>query len=112
MLETVLSRKYKSVAAADVFQGMQLLKNNEAIELVIVDVDFNTEESWAFIQHIKSSLLYTRPVVVLTSEKTQIAAKNATSYSVDYFFQKPFDPIDLIKTIDTLLFTSSSIYSA
>ena len=111
MLQTVLSRKYKIAAVADVFQGMQQLKNNEAIELVVVDVDFNAEESWAFIQHIKSSWLYNRPVVVLTSDKTQSAAKKVTEHNVDYLFQKPFSPVDLIKTIDALLYTPS-MYSA
>ena len=111
MLQTVLSRKYKIAAVTDVFQGMQQLKNNEAIELVVVDVDYNTDESWEFIQHIKSSWLYNRPVVVLTSDKTQSAARKVAEHNVDYLFQKPFSPVDLIKTIDALLYTPS-IYSA
>jgi DNA-binding NtrC family response regulator len=111
MLQTVLSRKYKITAVGDVFQGMQQLKTNDAVELVVVDVDFNSDESWAFIQHIKSSWIYNRPVVVLTSDKTLAASRKATECSVDYFFQKPFSPVDLIKTIDALLF-APSIYSA
>jgi len=111
MLQTVLSRKYKITAVGDVFQGMQQLKTNDAVELVVVDVDFNSEESWAFIQHIKSSWIYNRPVVVLTSDKTLAASRKATECGVDYFFQKPFSPVDLIKTIDALLY-APSIYSA
>ena len=111
ILQTVLSRKYKFTAVPDVFQGMQQLKTNEAIELIVIDLDFNTEESWAFIQHIKSSWIYNRPVVVLTSDKTPIAERNVASGGVDYFFQKPFSPVDLIKTIDALLYTPS-VYSA
>jgi DNA-binding NtrC family response regulator len=111
MLQTVLSRKYKIAAVPDVFKGMEQLKVNEAVELVVVDVDFNSEESWAFIQHIKSSWIYNRPVVVLTSDKTPAASRKATECSVNYFFQKPFSPVDLMKTIDALLY-ASSIYSA
>lgn len=111
MLQTVLSRKYKITAVPDVFQGMQQLKYDEAIELVVVDVDFNTEESWEFIQHIKSSWIYNRPVVVLTSNKTLFANDKIAEASVDYIFQKPFSPVDLIKTIDALLYTPS-VYSA
>ncbi|HUQ96804.1 MAG TPA: response regulator [Chitinophagaceae bacterium] len=107
MLQTVLSRKYKITTVADVFQGMQHLKNNESIELVVVDVDFNGEESWEFIQHIKSSWMYNRPVIVLTSNKQ--ASENAKAEAgVDYFFQKPFSPIDLIKTIDALLYAPTA----
>jgi CheY-like chemotaxis protein len=111
MLQTVLSRKYKITAVADVFQGMQQLEKNESIQLIVVDVDFNTEESWEFIQHIKSSWIYNRPVVVLTSNKTPSANDTIVSSSVDYIFQKPFSPVDLIKTIDALLFTPP-VYSA
>src|SRR5829696_8697086 len=109
MLQTVLSRKYKITAVADVFQGMQQLKKNEAIELIVVDVDFNTEESWEFIQHIKSSWIYNRPLIVLTSDRTVFTSEKTTEYKVDYFFQKPFSPIDLIKTIDALLYTSPAL---
>lgn len=111
MLQTVLSRKYKITAVADVFQGMQHLKNDDAIEAIVLDVDFNTEESWEFIQHIKSSWIYNRPIVVLTSDKMLFASEKAGAASVDYFFQKPFSPVDLIKTIDALLY-APSVYSA
>lgn len=107
MLQTVLSRKYKIMAVSDVFQGVQQLKNNEAIELVLLDIDFNTDESWEFIRHIKSSWIYNRPLVVLTSDKTLTATGKATDAKVDYLFLKPFSPIDLIKTIDVLLYTPS-----
>lgn len=110
MLQTVLSRKYKINAVTDVYQGMQQLKKEEAIELVLVDVDYDTEESWEFIQHIKSSFIYNRPVVVLTSDNSLLAGRKAAQLRVEYLFQKPFSPVDLIKTIDALLY-SPSIYS-
>ena len=111
MLQTVLSRKYKIIAVPDVFQGMQQLRSSEAIELVLVDVHFNSDDSWEFIQHIKSSWIYNRPVVVLTSDKELESTEIAAGSGVDYFFKKPFSPIDLIKTIDALLYTPT-VYSA
>lgn len=111
MLQTVLSRKYKIVAVPDVFQGMQQLRNNESIELVVVDVDCNTDESWEFIQHIKSSWIYNRPVVVLTSEKKELTITKTAPAAIDYIFQKPFSPVDLVKTIDALLY-SPNVYNA
>lgn len=109
MLETVLSRKYKIISVSDVFQAMQQLKKNEAIELIVVDVDFDTVENWEFIQHIKSSCIYNRPVIMLTSDKSLSAANKATESGVDYFFQKPFSPVDLIKTIDALLYAPYAV---
>jgi two-component system, chemotaxis family, chemotaxis protein CheY len=115
MLQTVLSGKYKIIAEGDVFLGMHQLKTNEAVELIVVDVDFNTEESWEFIQHIKTSWIYNRPVVVLTSDKSLGSKEKISQSGVDYFFQKPFSPVDLVKTIDALLYTptpSESAFSA
>jgi two-component system, chemotaxis family, chemotaxis protein CheY len=115
MLQTVLSGKYKIIAEGDVFQGMHQLKTNETVELIVVDVDFNTEESWEFIQHIKTSWIYNRPVVVLTSDKSLNAKEKIAQSGVDYYFQKPFSPVDLVKTIDALLYTpapSESVFSA
>lgn len=107
MLQTVLSRKYKVSIVVDVFQGMQQLRSMETIELIIVDVDFNTDESWSFIKHIKSSWIYNRPVVVLTSDKSPGAGEKVAEAGVDYCFQKPFSPVDLLKTIDALLYSPS-----
>lgn len=109
ILQTVLSPKYKISAVADVYQGMHQLKNNEAIELIVVDVDSNNDESWEFIRHIKSSWIYNRPVVVLTSDKALLKSEKAAASGVDYFFQKPFSPVDLIKTIDAILYAPASL---
>jgi DNA-binding response OmpR family regulator len=109
MLQTVLSEKYSIIAVQDVFQGMQQLKTNQAIQMVVVDTDFNSEECWEFIQHIKSSWIYNRSLIVLTSDKNLAAGESTTANGVDYIFHKPFSPVDLIKTIDALLYTPSVV---
>jgi hypothetical protein len=46
---------------------------------------------------------------VLTSDKNLAAGDHSTANGVDYLFQKPFSPVDLTKTIDALLYTSSTV---
>jgi hypothetical protein len=46
---------------------------------------------------------------VLTSDKNLAAGESTTANGVDYIFHKPFSPVDLIKTIDALLFTPSVV---
>lgn len=111
MLQTVLSRKFAITTVSDVYQGMQQLKSNETIEVIVIDTDFHTEECWEFIQHVKSSWIYNRPIIVLTSDKNLVENEKMSADSVAHFFQKPFSPIDLVKTIDALLYTPS-VYSA
>ena len=103
LLQTILSDQYKVIPALDVFQGMYELKRNDEIELIIADVDHNTKESWDFIQHIKTSKLYNKPVIVLTSDKGKRTVEKMAEANVYDFFLKPFDPVELIRTINELV---------
>ena len=103
LLQTVLSNHYKLVPVADVFQGMYELKRNEEIALVIADVDYNTQESCDFIHHIKTSGLYNKPVIVLTSDKSKNTTDKIAETDVYAIFIKPFNPVDLVKTINELI---------
>ena len=103
LLQTILSDQYKVIPALDVFQGMYELKRNDEIELIITDVDHNTKESWDFNQHIKTSKLYNKPVIVLTSDKGKRTVEKMAEANVYDFFLKPFDPVELIRTINELV---------
>jgi DNA-binding NtrC family response regulator len=94
------------IPVSDVFQGMYEIKKRKEVELIIVDVDYHTQENWDFIQHIKTSGLYQDiPVIVLmTDESKRMSGKMAES--VYNFFYKPFSPLDIIRTIDELMFTN------
>ncbi len=102
IVQTVLSQKYSLVAVPDVFQGMNELKRNE-IELIIIDIDYHTQENWDFIQHIKTSGFYMHtPVVILTSNgnwQNEVAG----DCEVDGCFYKPFSPQDMASNIDELM---------
>jgi DNA-binding NtrC family response regulator len=107
LLQTVIGNKHKLVITEDVFQGMHQLKHKQNINLIIIDIDHQTKESIDFIQHINSSKLYNKPVIVLSdvqNQKLNEAVIEATVY--DYFI-KPFSPIELKKSIDKLALSLS-----
>lgn len=107
LLQTVISERYNFIAVTDVFQGLNELKRRQEIELIIIDVDYHTPDSWNFIQHIKTSGLYQdKQIVVLKSSGNRTAIENSEG-AEDYFIDKPFNPSELIKKIDTLILTSS-----
>jgi len=107
LLHTVLSGRYSFIPVSDVYQGINELKIKEQIDLIIIDVDYHTQESWDFIQHIKTSGLYQdMPVIVLVSkENKKITEKTASSKVYDFFY-KPFSPVDIVKTIDEIMFAN------
>ena len=104
LLQTVLSERYNMIPVSDVFQGMHEIKKRKVIELIIIDVDYHTEENWDFIQHIKTSGLYQDiPVIVLITDESKRTSGKLTEAKVDNFFYKPFSPLDIIRTIDELM---------
>ena len=107
LLHTVLSGKYNFIPVSDVFQGINELKKKEEIDLILIDVDYHNQESWDFIQHIKTSGLYQdMPVIVLiTKEKKVISEQYAASRVYDFFY-KPFSPLDIIRTVDEIMYTN------
>lgn len=103
LLQTVLSDEYNIISIDDVFQGMFELKHREGIDLIILDIDYDIEESWGFIHHIKSSWLFQRPIIALTSDESEITSNKLSRAKVDDYFYKPFSPMELKRTVDELI---------
>jgi CheY-like chemotaxis protein len=111
LLQTIFQKEYRLVQASDVFEGMYQLKTNNKITALIVDLDYETQQGWELIEHIKSSELYDIPVVVLTTENNDILQRKCYQLEVDEIFFKPFNPVDLIATIkNTIAMNSVSNY--
>ncbi|MBL7710210.1 MAG: hypothetical protein JNJ86_14135 [Chitinophagaceae bacterium] len=108
LLQTVLSAKYEFIPASDVFSGMEELKKDGDIELVLIDVDYSTQENWDFIQHISSSVIYQKPVIVLASERNRRFDKKVAEEKVYESVMKPFSPLDLVRSIDKLMYAAKA----
>ena len=106
LLQTVLSTRYDFIPVDDVFAAMNQLKRRTEIEAIIIDVDYSAQENWDFIQHVKTSGLYQKPVIVLTSDKSNRMGEKMAREKVYDFFFKPFSPPDLVRTIDRLMISS------
>lgn len=102
LLQTVFEREFNFVPASDVFQAMYQLRTKK-VETLIVDVDFQPQQSWELIHHIKSSRLYKIPVLVLTTVNNEMLKQKCYEYEVDEIFFKPFNPVDLTTAVKNLL---------
>lgn len=103
LLQTVLSAKYDFVPVADVFAGMNELKQRQEIKLIIIDLDSSVQENWDFIQHIRTSSLYQKPMIVLASDKSKRMEEQMEDQPTFDFVVKPFSPPDLVRTIDKIM---------
>ena len=103
LLRTILGKEYSFVPVDDVFQGMFQLRTRQNIELLIVDIDFQPQQSWEFINHIKTSKLYEIPVMVLTTLNNQSIQQKCYEVAIDEIFVKPFDPVELISSVRSII---------
>lgn len=107
LLQTVLSGTYNFIPVKDVFQGIHELKIRDEIDLIIIDVDYHTQENLDFIQHIKTSGLYPdQPVIVLVSKESKKVNEMEMDTGVCDFIYKPFSPLDMIRSVDELMYTN------
>lgn len=107
LLQTVLKNEYHFTYASDVFHGVNKLKSDKDIAVLIIDVDFQTQQSWQLIEYIKTSKIYNVPVIVLATENTIEIRQKLLDYQVNEIFFKPFNPVDLIEVIKNLAPTLS-----
>jgi CheY-like chemotaxis protein len=103
LLHTILTKEYGFIPAADVFQAVHMIRNNENICALIVDLDFHPQQAWDFIEHVKSSKMFKLPIIVLTTENNDTLRQKCYEYEVDEIFFKPFNPLDLIAAIKSMM---------
>lgn len=99
LLKTILANDYQFIPVEDVFHGMYHLRANKQLHALVVDLDYQTQQNWEMIEHIKSSRLYQIPVIVLATENTETLRQKCYELEVDEIFFKPFNPMDLIAAI-------------
>ncbi len=105
LLQTVLSARYDFIAVADVYTGMSYVRKNSDISMVMVDIDSQEKESIEFIEYIKSSVLYQKPVFVLSGQQPELNANSLADLKADVIINKPFSPPDLLKRVEYHLHT-------
>jgi DNA-binding response OmpR family regulator len=109
LLQTIFEKQYSFIPSADVYQSMQFLKTNRNIQTMIVDLDTNPTEAWNLIHHIKSSTMFNTPVIVLASDNNDILKQKSYELEVDEIFFKPFNPVDLIAAVNSLMNAEKTI---
>jgi CheY-like chemotaxis protein len=113
LLQTVLSNQYNVVSAADGFSGMYWLSKRNRPELIIIDPLMQGIKHWDIIDQLKSSGLHGDiPVIVLSSLGYEETKEKCQELGVEAFFSKPFNPLEIVKTIKEILSKKKVLESA
>ena len=102
LLKTVFEKDHEFIPVSDPFEAMHTLRTRRNIDVLIVDVDFQPQQNWELVQHIKTSKLYNIPVIILATENSELLNEKCLRFEIDEIFFKPFNPVDLITAIRTI----------
>ena len=95
--------KYEIVGANSGIQCLELLKNNQIPDLILLDIMMPKMSGWQVLDRLKENPSWKNiPVIFLTARKDEIA-KRAGGFLGDDFIEKPFNREDLKKRIDYVL---------
>ena len=104
LLQTVLGKSYQVVAAPDGCSAMYWLTKRNLPALIIADPQLPDMKNCELIEYLTSSGLYgSIPILALSSLDKKETQQKCKDSGVKQFFLKPFNPVDLVKTVDNLI---------
>ncbi len=104
LLQTVLGKEFQVVTVEDGCSAMHWLSKKNFPDLIIADPQLPDMENWELIQQLSSSGIYgSIPIVVLSGLDVTETEIKCIEYDVAKYFLKPFNPVDLLASINSLM---------
>ena len=103
ILKTAISNKYEVIAVTTVVAGIRAIKNYKKIDVILIDIDHQTEECFHFIEYLRTSWLYQCRIIALASLQNKNLADKLIHAEVSDLYLKPFNPEVLAKKIDEFI---------
>ncbi|HDR68528.1 MAG TPA: response regulator [Bacteroidaceae bacterium] len=89
---------YEVFNAVDGEKGIQIL-DSEKIDVLITDINMPYNSGLELIQHIKTNLNYTIPVIIVSGINLEVIKQQAKALGAVNYVTKPFDPEILVEMI-------------
>jgi len=104
LLEKLLESNYKIVTKNDGMSAMHWLAQGNLPDLIISDLDMPNINGEEFISNLKSSGYFNEvPFIVITGDTSKEQKLKCMSLGVHDYFEKPFNPKDLVFSVDVVL---------
>jgi DNA-binding response OmpR family regulator len=103
LIARLKSAGYEVMIAADAVQGVQFT-HKEKPDLIILDLMLPAGDGLLVLENIRLSA-YSKyiPVVILTGVRNEEYKNKAMEKEVEAYFEKPYNPDELIKSIKDIL---------
>jgi DNA-binding response OmpR family regulator len=94
---------YEIISVNDGMQCLQLLKNNQIPDLILLDIMMPKMSGWEVFKRIKEIPSCKDVPIIFLTARTDVMAKKAGSFLGDDYIEKPFDSQNLLKRINEVL---------
>lgn len=104
LLEKMLAGNYEVTTKRNGVDAMQWLMEGIIPDLIITDIDMPTLDGFEFLKNIKNSSYYSEvPIIVISGFDSKEQKMKCLKYGAYEYFVKPFNPKDLLFTIEIVL---------
>lgn len=104
LLENVLKGKFNVSIATNSLSAMAWLSNGNLPAAILCDYDLPGMNGLNFLQRLKKSGAYGEiPVIIFSTNAEKSFVEECIKAGCSGFVKKPFDPIDLIESINKVL---------
>lgn len=112
LLEKLLENDYDVITKNDGMSAMQWLTQGNLPDLIISDIEMPNINGEEFISNLKSSGFFNEvPFIVITGSSNKEQKLKCMRLGVHDYFEKPFNPKDLIFSVDVVLKHSLKKYN-
>ena len=104
LLQTLFSKNYQVITAADGCSAINWLSQNDVPDLIIADPQLPDMQNWELIEQLSSSGMYGNiPIIVLSALGKSETEEKCLELEIPAFFTKPFNPIELMETVQAVI---------
>ncbi len=102
-----MDEKFEIIGADSGMQCLELLKNNQIPDLILLDVMMPEMTGWEIYDKIKENEAWRKIPIVFLTARTDRIAKDAGDFLAEDYIEKPFNIEDLKERIDKVLMNGS-----
>lgn len=104
LLQTLFSKNYQVITAADGCSAINWLSQNDLPDLIIADAQIADMPNWELIDQLSNSGMYGGiPIVVLSALGYEETKKKCEALGITSFYTKPFNPIELMEQVNNVI---------
>ena len=104
LLQTLFSKNYQVITAADGCSAINWLSQNDLPDLIIADAQIADMPNWELIDQLSTSGMYGGiPIVVLSALGYEETKKKCEALGIASFYTKPFNPIELMEQVNNVI---------